>query len=112
MDFVIGLLLLGIGIFVLFARFKTKTERKIGVYYNDKGKPLAGGKLYFKQVNTDVDKNTYSDAALCTLNKNPVILDSDGRSPVDIFLNGKYAIKIADADDNLVYGKEIEDSRK
>lgn len=60
---------------------------------------LAGGKLYFYEVGTTDDKNTYSDAGLINGNDNPVILDAQGFPPNDIFGEGPYKLQIDDSTD-------------
>lgn len=49
--------------------------------------PVPGGLLNFFDTGTSTRKNTFSDAALTTLNANPVVLDSTGRAP-NIFYSG------------------------
>lgn len=67
-------------------------------YFDDNGRPLAGGKLYFYLSETETDKDTYSDEDESTLNTNPVVLDAAGRQG-DIFFSGQAKVVITDAND-------------
>lgn len=48
--------------------------------------PLAGGKLYFYASGTSTPLDTFSDDDLTVPNTNPVILNSEGRTDSEIFL--------------------------
>lgn len=52
------------------------------------GAPLSGGLLAFYESGTATPKDTYSDDGLTVANSNPVVLDSAGRLPHDVFLAG------------------------
>jgi len=65
-------------------------------WFDDNGRPLAGGKLYFYLSGTVTDKGTYSDEDESILNTNPVILDAAGRQG-DIFFTGQAKVVITDA---------------
>lgn len=56
-------------------------------YFDDSGRPLIAGKIYFYEPGTSTPKTTYSDAALSVANANPVVLGADGRMP-DVFFAG------------------------
>ena len=64
--------------------------------------PAPGGKAYFYVLNTTTPKNTYQDYALTTPNDNPVILDSNGRFPAPVWLDGDYTYKLDAADDSSI----------
>jgi len=64
--------------------------------------PAPGGKAYFYILNTTTPKNTYQDYALTTPNPNPVILDSNGRFPDPVWLDGDYTYKLDAADDSSI----------
>ena len=57
-------------------------------FFDNTGKPLAGGKLYSYAAGTTTPKATYSDQAGVTPNANPVILDSNGEAA--IYINPEY----------------------
>ena len=48
--------------------------------------PLNGGKLYTYQAGTSTPEASYTDAAGAVANSNPIILNSDGRPPSEIWL--------------------------
>jgi len=62
------------------------------------GDPLSGGTLTFYESGTSTKTNTYSDSALTTPNTNPVVLDSAGRLPLDVFLDPAVTYKVVLAD--------------
>jgi hypothetical protein len=70
-------------------------------WFDNNGHPLSGGKLFFYMVGTSAKQATFSDAGLSVANTNPVILDSAGRAPTAIFLDGtlSYKLVIAPAGD-------------
>jgi hypothetical protein len=63
------------------ARFHLSREQ----VFTNAGLPAAGAKLFFYTTGTLTALATYSNAALSTLNSNPVVADSNGRFG-DIFL--------------------------
>ena len=62
------------------------------VYLDNAGAPCAGGSLTFTETATTTPKTVYSDKALTTPITNPVVLDSAGRAPVDIWGSGSYRV--------------------
>lgn len=58
----------------------------IGTLLNGLAVPLAGGKLYFFTSLTSTPLATFSDDGLTIPNTNPIVLDSEGRTSVQIFL--------------------------
>lgn len=72
--------------------FRTKEYQS----QTDAGAPLNGGLLYFYLTTTTTAKSTYpteADAIAATnANVNPVVLDADGRSPVEIWIDGRYRV--------------------
>lgn len=54
-------------------------------FFDNNGKPLAGGKLYFFIAGTDFPTPAYADPGMLVPLQNPLILDSAGRAP-EIFL--------------------------
>lgn len=67
------------------------------VYLSNAGVPLAGGSLTFTNTGTSTPKTVYSDKALTTPISNPVVLDSSGRAPVDIWGSGSYRVVVKDS---------------
>lgn len=72
-------------------------------FFDNSGAPLSGGKLKFFESGaplTDPNlKNTYSDSGETVPNTNPIVLDSAGRSPVDIWFTGAAQIQLLDSGD-------------
>ncbi len=62
---------------------------------------LSGAKLFFYASGTSTKQNTYSDSALASPNTNPVVLNSAGRLPNDIFLQDlNYKVVLAPSTDS------------
>lgn len=57
-----------------------------GLFLDNSGKPLAGGLLYSYSAGTSTAQATYSDSNGATLQSNPIVLDSGGRVPNEIWL--------------------------
>lgn len=72
--------------------------------YSRGGKPLAGGKLFFFDIDTGEPKNTFADNAETEDLKNthPVILDAEGRAP-NIFFSGLATLILQDKDGVQVF---------
>jgi hypothetical protein len=69
-------------------------------FFNSTPQVLSGAKLFFYEAGTSTKLDTYSDAALATPNTNPVVLNSAGYPPTDIFLaNQAYKIVLAPSTD-------------
>lgn len=93
-------------------------------FQTDSGGPLNAGLLYFYVTTTTTAKSTYpteADAIAGTnANVNPVVLDADGRSPVEVWISGRYrrivktsaAVTIADDDplEDVVTGSDAQDA--
>jgi len=66
--------------------------------FNNDGKMLSGGKIYFYQSGTNTPKTVYQDVSGTIPHTNPVILDASGSET--IFLgSGAYRIKVTDLND-------------
>ena len=65
------------------------------------GDALSGGKVYTYLAGTTTNKATYSDIESTSAHANPIILDSNGRTQA--FAQGRYKIRVDDADDNTLY---------
>lgn len=55
-------------------------------FVDSTGLPLGGAQLFFYEAGTSTKLDTYSNEILSSANTNPVVLDSDGRLPGDVFL--------------------------
>lgn len=67
------------------------------VFRDTADQPAAGGTVTFYANNTTTLQATYSDAALSVQNPNPIVLDSDGTFPNEVFGSGTYTVLIKDA---------------
>ena len=70
-------------------------------YLDSNGDPLSSGKVYTYEPGTTTKKTTYTDATETTANKNPVILDSEGRASV--WAVGAVKLVFYDANDTLLF---------
>jgi len=75
-----------------------------GQFFDSNGNPLAGGKLYTYAAGTTTPQATYTSYTGATANSNPIILNSGGRVPSEIWLtNGvEYKFSLFSALDNLI----------
>jgi len=62
-------------------------------FFDNNGIPLAGGLIYTYQAGTTNQIATYTSASGSIANSNPIVLDSSGRPPNEIWLNGNYSYK-------------------
>lgn len=66
-------------------------------FFDNSGTPLSGGKLYTYIAGTTTPATTYTDATGVQANTNPIILNSAGRVPYEIWLtsgtNYKFILK-------------------
>ena len=91
--------------------FRTKEYQS----HLDSGAPNNGGKLLWSLTTTTTAKSTYpteADALAGTnANVNPIILDSDGRSPVEVWIVGRYRLRTYTSADVLIADDDpIEDT--
>jgi hypothetical protein len=87
----------------------TRFVNPVPQFFDDAGNVLAGGKLFFYDTGTTTLKNTYSDSDLSKLNKNPVILDGEGRVATgdgEIFLSGNYKVRLTDSSDVQLWERD------
>jgi len=70
-------------------------------FFNDDNEVLSGGKIYTYEAGTSSAKPTYTSATGTTANPNPIILDSGGRLPEDMWLlaGSIYRFVLTDQDD-------------
>lgn len=73
-------------------------------FLNDDANPLAGGKLGTYLAGTTTPAQTFTDGSGATANPNPVILDSAGRPPEQIWLPDgvRYKFVLLDALDVVI----------
>jgi len=62
-------------------------------YFDNNGVPLAGGLIYTYQAGSSTPLVTYQDNAGTIANANPIVLDSAGRVPNEIWLLQGYSYK-------------------
>ena len=55
-------------------------------FFNAAGNPLAGGKIFTYTAGTTTPQATYTSVSGGTANTNPIVLDSEGRVPNEIWL--------------------------
>ena len=67
---------------------------------NNSGSVLNGGKIYTLLAGTNTLVTTYTDAGQGVANPNPIILDSSGRPPQEIWLPGGLQYKFMVTDSN------------
>lgn len=64
-----------------------------GQFFDNNGAPLAGGKIGTYRAGSTTPESTYTSSAGATLNPNPIVLDSAGRTPGQIWLTDGTAYK-------------------
>jgi len=62
-------------------------------YFDNNGVPLAGGLIYTYQAGTSTPLATYTDNGGTVANANPIVLDSSGRVPYEIWMFTGYSYK-------------------
>lgn len=70
------------------------------------GVPLNSGTLTFYSAGTLVLKSTFNSSALSTANDNPITLNSAGRSPVEIWMDGSYRVILKDSAGNTIWDRD------
>lgn len=74
-------------------------------FFDNSGNPLTGGKLYSYTAGTTTPEPTYTTISGLTNNSNPIILDSAGRPPNEIWLTDGIKYKfILYTSDNVLIG--------
>ena len=71
-------------------------------YFDNNGKILSGGKLYFYSAGSTSLKSIYENYSKTSSQTNPLILDSNGRADQYFLDTGLYDIKITDSLDNEI----------
>ena len=62
-------------------------------FFDDNGNPLAGGLIYTYQSGSSTPLATYTDSGGTIANSNPIVLDSAGRAPSEIWMFAGYTYK-------------------
>ena len=71
-------------------------------FFDNNGVPLSGGLIYTYQAGTSTPLATYTTAAGNIANSNPIVLNSSGRPPSEIWLISGYSYKFVLQDANNV----------
>lgn len=64
--------------------------------------PAPGGKAHFYNIGTTTPRDTYQDYALTIPNENPVTLDSAGRFPYPVWMDGDYTYELKAANGSSI----------
>jgi hypothetical protein len=76
---------------------------KLQTFFDANGNPLSGGKIYAYANGTSSLLNTYSNSALSSANTNPIVLNSAGKPPQNIYLTAAtYRLELYTSADVLV----------
>jgi hypothetical protein len=78
-------------------------------FFDDSGNLLSGGKIYTYAAGTSTPQSTYTSATGDALNANPIILDSSGRLPEDLWLAEGETYRFVVTDDCDVWIREYDD---
>lgn len=85
-------------------------------FFDNNGVPLNGGLLYVYDAGTTTPASTYTDSTAATNNTNPIVLDSAGRTPAQIWLTAGASYKfvlqtstgvLIKTDDNIFASYEL-----
>ena len=73
-------------------------------FFDNNGAILSGGKLYTYSAGSTSPLTTYTSSSAATLNPNPIILDSAGRVPAEVWVNSSSIAKfvLKDSTDVLI----------
>lgn len=71
-------------------------------FFDNNGLPLIGGKIYTYQAGSSTNLSTYTDNSGNIANSNPIVLDSAGRAPEEIWLLTGYSYKFVIKDSSDV----------
>ena len=86
-------------------------------FFDNNGVPLNGGLIYTYDAGTTTPASTYTDSSAVTNNTNPIVLDSAGRTPAQIWLTAgssyKFILKTSagvtiKTDDNIFASYELD----
>ena len=71
-------------------------------FFTDDGSVLSGGKIYTYAAGTTTPRTTYTSSSGIVANPNPIILDSDGRLPNDLWLTAGLTYRLVVTDSTNV----------
>jgi len=71
-------------------------------FFDSNGDPLAGGLLYTYNAGTTKPVSTYTSRSGAAFNTNPIVLNSSGRTPAEIWLEGGVLYKFVLKDSTFV----------
>ena len=73
-------------------------------FFTDDGEVLSGGKIYTYAAGTTTPQTSYTSSLGTVANANPIILDSDGRLPSDLWVSQgvAYRFVLADSTDVVI----------
>jgi hypothetical protein len=71
-------------------------------FFDSNGDPLAGGLLYTYNAGTTTPVSTYTSRSGVAFNTNPIVLNSSGRTPAEIWLEGGVLYKFVLKDSTFV----------
>jgi hypothetical protein len=71
-------------------------------FFDSNGNPLAGGLLYTYNAGTTTPVSTYTSRSGVAFNTNPIVLNSSGRTPAEIWLEGGVLYKFVLKDSTFV----------
>ena len=71
-------------------------------FFTDDGSVLSGGKIYTYSAGTTTPRTTYTSSSGLVANANPIILDSDGRLPNDLWLMSGFTYRLVVTDSTNV----------
>ena len=71
-------------------------------FFDRNGAPLSGGLLYTYNAGTTTPVSTYTSRSGAAYNTNPIVLDSAGRTPAEIWLEGGVLYKFVLKDSTFV----------
>lgn len=71
-------------------------------FFDRNGAPLSGGLLYTYNAGTTTPVSTYTSRSGAAYNTNPIVLDSSGRTPAEIWLEGGVLYKFVLKDSTFV----------
>jgi hypothetical protein len=71
-------------------------------FFDSNGDPLAGGLLYTYNAGTTTPVSTYTTRSGAAFNTNPIVLNSSGRTPAEIWLEGGVLYKFVLKDSTFV----------
>lgn len=76
-------------------------------YFDSNGDPLNGGLLYTYTAGTTTNKTTYQESTGVTPHANPIVLDSAGRLPADVYgTTGAYKLVLKTSSGSTIWTRD------